>query len=147
VQEEAGLRGAKIVGYRVSPHIAIAIDTTASGEWPMEKDTPLYPEIGKGAVISVADRSLICDKKLVSLLEKTAHMNNIPCQFKRPMIGGTDAGAIHTSKAGVRAAVVQTPARYIHSPLSIASKKDIEAGTELLTASIRRILKEKTLWS
>ncbi len=147
VQEEAGLRGAKIVGYRVSPHIAIAIDTTASGEWPTEKDTPLYPEIGKGAVISVADRSLICDKKLVSLLEKTAHVNNIPYQFKRPMIGGTDAGAIHTSKAGVRAAVVQTPARYIHSPLSIASKKDIGAGTELLTASIRRILKEKTLWS
>lgn len=147
VQEEAGLRGAKIVGYRVSPHIALAIDTTASGEWPAEKDIPLYPEIGKGTVISIADRSLICDRGLVSLLEETAQKNNIPYQFKRPMIGGTDAGAIHTSRQGVRAAVIQTPARYIHSPISIASKKDINAGIQLLADSIQRILKEKTLWS
>lgn len=147
VQEEAGLRGARIAAYRVNPHVAIAVDTTASGEWPEEKDVPLYPEIGKGPVITIADRSLICDKKLVALLEKTAKEHSIPYQFKKPMIGGTDAGAIHTTRQGVRAVAMQTPARYIHSPLSIASKKDIEAGILLLTKSIERIAKEETLWS
>ncbi len=147
VQEEAGLRGARIVAYRVSPQIAIAIDTTASGEWPAEKDVPLYPEIGKGPVIAIADRSIICDKRLVRLLEETAQENNIPYQFKRPMIGGTDAGSIHVTKKGVRTAVVQTAARYIHSPLSIASKKDIELGIKLLTCAVQKILKEDSLWS
>ena len=63
------------------------------------------------------------------------------------MIGGTDAGAIHVTRQGVSAVAMQTPARYIHSPLSIASKKDIEAGILLLTKSIERITKEETVWS
>lgn len=146
-QEELGLRGARIVAYRVSPQIAIAVDTTTSGEWPADKDIAQYPEIGKGPVITIADRSIICDKKLVSLLEAAAQENDIPYQFKKPMIGGTDAGSIHLTKEGIRTAVVQTSARYIHSPLSIASKKDIEAGIKLLTNSIQKILKEETLWS
>jgi len=147
VQEEVGLRGAQIVGHRVSPSIAIAVDTTASGEWPMEKDIPYYPEIGKGPVITIADRSVICDRNLVSLLEKTAQENSIGYQLKKPMIGGTDAGTIHITKRGVRAAVVQTPARYIHSPLSIVSKKDIDAGILLLRYSVQKILLEKRLWN
>ncbi len=147
VQEEVGLKGAQIVGHRVSPSITIAVDTTASGEWPIENDAPRYPEIGRGPVITIADRSVICDRNIVSLLEETAQENSIMYQFKKPMIGGTDAGAIHITKRGVKAAVVQTPARYIHSPLSIASRRDIEAGVELLRHSIQRILKEKRLWN
>jgi len=146
-QEEAGLRGARIAGYRVSPQIAIAVDTTASGEWPVDGDVPCYPEIGKGAVITVADRSVICDKKLVSLIEQTAFKNNIPIQYKKPMIGGTDAGPIHLTGAGVRTAVIQTAARYIHSPMSIVAKKDIDSIIRLLTKVLEEILKENALWS
>jgi len=147
VQEEAGLRGARIAAYRVNPHVAIAVDATASGEWPEEKDVPLYPEIGKGPVITIADRSLICDKELVALLEKTAQKHAIPYQFKKPMIGGTDAGAIHLTRQGVRAVAMQTPARYIHSPLAIANKKDIKAGIKLLTHSLENIVQEEAQWS
>lgn len=147
VQEEAGLRGAGIVAHRIQPDIAFAIDTTASGEWPSEKDIPLYPEIGKGPVITIADRSIICDKQLVSLIIDTARENDIPHQIKKPMIGGTDAGPIHLSRIGVRTAAIQTPARYIHSPMSIVSKKDIELGIRLLTLSIEKVYKEKSLWN
>jgi endoglucanase len=147
VQEEAGLRGARIAAYRVDPHVAIAVDATASGEWPEEKDVPQYPEIGKGPVITIADRSLICDKELVALLERTAQKHAIPYQFKKPMIGGTDAGAIHLTRQGVRAVAMQTPARYIHSPLAIASKKDIQAGIQLLIASVKEIAQEEAQWS
>ncbi len=147
VQEEAGLRGARIAAYRVNPHVAIAVDATASGEWPEEKDVPLYPEIGKGPVITIADRSLICDKELVALLEKTAQKHSIPYQFKKPMIGGTDAGAIHLTRQGVRAVAMQTAARYIHSPLSIANKKDIKAGIKLLINSLEEIAQEEAHWS
>jgi endoglucanase len=146
-QEEAGLRGARIAAYRVSPSVAIAVDTTASGEWPEEKDLPKYPQIGKGPAITVADRSLICDKKLTSLIFETAKENSIPHQFKRPMVGGTDAGVIHITKEGVHCSVVAVPARYIHSPLSIAAKGDIEACINLLKKTTEKILQMEEKWN
>jgi endoglucanase len=146
-QEEAGLRGARIVGYRIAPDIAIAIDTTASGEWPITEDIAAYPEIGKGPVISIADRSIICDRELVSLIRETAEEHNMAYQDKKPMIGGTDAGPIHIAKGGVRTAVLQTAARYIHSPLSIVAQNDIDNGIHLLSLSLEKILKKESPWN
>jgi endoglucanase len=142
VQEEAGLRGARIAAYRISPDLGIAVDTTSSGEWPSEKDVPLYPELGKGPALTITDSSLICDRNLVRLIEKTATDHNLPYQFKRPMIGGTDAGPIHLTKEGVPCAVVAVPARYIHSPMSIASKKDVDTEIELLSLTVGNMLNE-----
>ncbi len=146
-QEEVGLRGARIAAYTTAPKVALAIDTTASGEWPAEEDIPKYPEIGKGPVLTIADRSIIADREVVSVLEQTAQNNNISYQYKKPGIGGTDAGAIHVSREGVRAAVVQTAARYIHSPMSIASMKDINDNIALVRATVERIHAEGARWN
>jgi endoglucanase len=142
VQEEVGLRGAGIAAYRVKPDIAFAVDTTSSGEWPEEKDVPKYPVIGKGPTITVADRRVICDPKIVQTLRKTAEAERIPYQIKRPMVGGTDAGTMHLVREGVRCGVVAVPARYIHSPLAIASKRDITAAIKLIDHSIRNIMRK-----
>lgn len=140
VQEEAGLRGARIAAYRIAPDIAVAVDTTACGEWLTDgKDQADYPELGKGPVLTTADRSVFCDRDLVALIRETADRNGIPVQDKRPMIGGTDAGAMHLTRGGVRTAVLATPARYIHSPLSIAWRSDIDAGIRLLEATLERL--------
>jgi endoglucanase len=146
-QEEVGLRGAKIVAHRIDPDIALAVDTTASGEWPVDKDVPTYPIIGKGPVISVADRSIICDRDLVELIEKTARAAGIQYQYKRPMIGGTDAGTIHLTRSGVRSAVIQVPARYIHSPMSIMHKDDVEQAFNLISRVIQNIHEEASRWN
>ena len=147
VQEEVGLKGAKIAAHRVNPDIALAIDTTSSGEWPTDKDSPQYPVVGEGPAITVADRSVICDQELFGILMDTARKEKIPCQVKRPMIGGTDAGTMHLTGAGVRAAVLAIPARYIHSPLAIASKKDISAALKLLDCSIRKMMRKGKAWA
>lgn len=146
VQEEVGLRGARIVANRVEPDVAIAVDTTSSGEWPEDKDIPQYPVLGKGAVLTTADRSVICDKKLVDTIRETAEQEKIPCQDKRPMIGGTDAGSMHVAGAGARSAVISVAARYIHSPLSYASKGDISAVERLLSCTIKRIKGKEKEW-
>lgn len=147
VQEEVGLRGARIAAFRVNPDVAIAVDTTASGEWPTDKDVPQYPVIGKGPIITIADRSVICDEKIVGLLMGTAEQRGIPYQMKKPMTGGTDAGAMHLIRAGVRTAVVSIAARYIHSPLAIASKKDISSAVKLIDYSIQKITRKEKLWA
>ena len=147
VQEEVGLRGARIAAYRVNPDVALAVDTTASGEWPTEKDVAQYPVIGKGPIITIADRSAICDEKVVGLIRHTADEMDIPYQMKKPMIGGTDAGAMHLIRAGVRTAVVSIAARYIHSPLAVASKKDIRSAIKLIDHSIQKIRRKEKLWA
>lgn len=146
VQEEVGLRGARIAANRVNPDVAIAVDTTSSGEWPDDGDKPQYPVIGAGAVVTTADRSLICDAKLVKVIRETADRERIPLQDKRPMIGGTDAGAMHVAGIGVRSAVVSVAARYIHSPLSFASKEDISAVGKLLNCTIKNIMRKEKEW-
>ncbi len=143
VQEEVGLRGAGIAAYRMKPDIALAIDTTSSGEWPEEKDVPQYPVVGMGPAITVADRRVICDPKIVALLRKTAEENGIPYQVKRPMVGGTDAGTMHLVREGVRTGVIAVPARYIHSPLAVASKKDIAAAIKLVDRGIRELMRKE----
>ena len=146
VQEEVGLRGARIAAHRLKPDVAIAIDTTSSGEWPEERDVPQYPVIGSGPTITIADRSVICDEKVVRVLRETAERESISYQVKRPMIGGTDAGTMHLVEAGVRAGVVSIAARYIHSPLAFASKKDISATIKLVSCSIENIMRKEKQW-
>lgn len=138
-QEEMGLRGARIAGYRVAPDVAIAVDTTGSGEWPSEKDIADFPRIRGGPVLTIADQSVICDRKLVAIFEETARANKISYQVKKPGVGGTDAGQIHLVKSGVPSAVISVCARYIHSPMSIAAASDIQDGIRLLCLALPSI--------
>ncbi|MBE0432175.1 M42 family peptidase [candidate division WOR-3 bacterium] len=146
VQEEVGLRGARIAAHRVKPDVAIAVDTTSSGEWPEDRDLPQYPVMGAGPTITIVDRSVICDRGVVSLFRETAEEEGIPYQLKRPMIGGTDAGPMHLAGIGVRAAVISVAARYIHSPMAFASKEDIRRTVQLIRGGIERIMKEGKQW-
>jgi len=60
------------------------------------------------------------------LTVKVAEENKIPFQFKKPGVGGTDAGVLQISGTGIKTIVYATPARYIHSPVSISSVNDLK---------------------
>lgn len=133
VQEEVGLRGGRLAAARVRPDILIVLEGTAAGDVPTEKDVARNPYMGKGPVITILDWSLVCDRRLVEILTETADQNKIPWQYKRPLIGGTDAGAAVRVKA-LAAAVLAIPSRYIHSPVALANRKDIINTMELVKA-------------
>ena len=59
-------------------------------------------------------------------------------QTKTRVAGGTDAGRIHKSRAGVRVCAAAAPVRYIHSPSSVAAVADCEA----VLAAARAFLEE-----
>jgi len=140
VQEEVGLRGANVAAYRVNPEYAVILEGTGAGDFPQKKDTGRFPALGKGPVITILDKTCICDKKLTDLLINIAKENNIPYQIKKPGIGGTDAGVISKTREGVRCAVIALPSRYIHSSISVVKKSDIDNMTKLVD-----ILREKKL--
>jgi endoglucanase len=138
-QEEVGMRGARVAAYQIEPDLAFALEGTVCDDLPKKQDLSPTSELGKGPAITIMDHSFIADKRLVRLLIDTAEANDIPYQFKQPGIGGTDAGAIHLSRAGVPAVAVAVPCRYIHSPASLLSLNDFDNLVALMKAALRRI--------
>jgi endoglucanase len=137
--EEVGLRGARVAGYSVMPDAAFVLEGTICDDGPKEQDVTPTTEVGKGPAISVMDRSVIADRRLLRLVIETAEAEAIPYQFKQRVSGGTDAGAIHMAKTGVPALPVSVPSRYIHSPVSMLSKSDFEHAVALMATSLKRL--------
>ncbi|HHT27950.1 MAG TPA: M42 family metallopeptidase [Firmicutes bacterium] len=132
VQEEVGAHGAKTAAFAIEPHLGLAVDVTGVGDTP--NTVPLAMKLGAGAAIKVMDRSVICHPKVRGLLDSTAKDKNIPHQVEVLPYGGTDAGPIHTSRAGVPSGAVSIPTRYVHTPGEMVDLSDVQACIDLLTA-------------
>ena len=139
VQEEVGLRGAKVAAYAIEPDVAFVLEGTICDDMPKKRDVSPTTELGKGPAITIMDRTFIADRRLVKLLVETAEELGIPYQFKQPVVGGTDAGAIHLSREGVPSATVAVPCRYIHSPASLLSLEDFENTVRLMKGALARL--------
>jgi len=142
VQEEVGLRGARVAAFAIDPDCAFALEGTIADEIPKEKDVSPTTEMGKGPAITVMDRSFIADRRLVRLLVDTAEEQGIPYQIKQPGMGGTDAGAIHLAREGVPSATVAVPSRYIHSPVALMSLDDFDNTVRLMRESLSRLTRD-----
>lgn len=144
VQEEVGLRGATAAARRVAPDLAIVLEGTASGEMPGTSVEESAPHMGGGPTLTVHDRSLMADARIVDLLRRVAAERRIPTQWKRPGVGGTDAGKIALSGVGVPSAVVSVACRYIHAPAAYLDVRDARRTVELVWHALHAIGKE---WS
>jgi tetrahedral aminopeptidase len=140
VQEEIGLRGATVAGYYFNPDLAIAIDSTPARDLPDFEGAENFTyntKLGLGPAIYMANSSTIDDPRLVKFLEEIAIKNKIPYQFRQPGGGGTDAGAIQQSRAGVPVVSVSVPHRYTHSPISVSRVDDWKNTLNLLYAALK----------
>jgi endoglucanase len=135
--EEVGGRGAGAAAFKLDPTMAVAIENTTAADVAGIQDAECPAYIGKGPAISVADRSMISHPKVNQRLIKNAKIENIKYHVKKPIFGGTNAGKIHTTRAGIPSSVVSVPCRYIHSPTSLLSLDDLYQTTQLISAFIR----------
>ncbi len=136
-QEEVGLRGAKVATFDISPDYAIAVDVTDTGDYPQAPQNSV--KLGKGAAIKVMDRSVLCDAYVRSLMVEAAKENNIPYQLEIMTDGGTDAGAMHLSRGGVKTGGISVPTRHIHSPSEMININDVKNCTDLLKAVLEKL--------
>ncbi len=139
IGEEVGLRGAKTAAYQIKPDIAIALEGTIGADMPGVPAHKRPASLGKGPAITVADRSIIVNPKLVKAIEEIADKEQIPWQYKKPIFGATDAGAIHLTRGGVLTGCISVPCRYIHSPLSLMRLDDFENTCQLVTSFVRQV--------
>ena len=139
VQEEVGLRGARVAAYALEPDLAIVLEGTICDDLPKDKEVSPVTRVGHGPAITIADRSLVAHRGLTGLLVDTAEREDIPYQFKEPGMGGTDAGVIHLTRSGVPSAAVSVPSRYIHGPASVLSLDDLEHTVTLVKAALHQL--------
>ncbi len=142
VQEEIGLRGAKVAAHYFEPDLAIAVDSTPARDLPHyegEENYQYNTRLGFGPAIYVANSSTIDDPRLVRFLAQVGDKRKIPYQFRQPGGGGTNAGAIQQSKAGVPVVSVSVPHRYTHSPISVARLDDWKRALDLLQAALEEM--------
>lgn len=139
VQEEIGSNGAKTAAFAVAPRAAIAVECTTAADVPFVDPGRDVCRLGDGPAISFMDRRTVYDRDYYRLAFEIARDAGIKCQPKRAAAGGNDAGAIHSSRAGARAAAVSLPCRYLHSPVGIIAQRDYEEAEKLLAALAERI--------
>ncbi|MDR2624150.1 MAG: M42 family metallopeptidase [Methanobrevibacter sp.] len=142
VQEEVGLKGAKVSAFKINPDLAFALDVTISGDHPgiEKKDSPVV--IGKGPAIVLVDasgRGIIITKKIKKILTEAGKRGNIDYQLEVSDGGTTDGTAIHLTREGIPTGVLSVPTRYIHTTVSVASMKDVEKTIDLLVEAINNI--------
>ena len=144
VQEEVGVRGASVLVAATKPDAAIVLETTASHELPQDEDEPdqtSVTQMGHGPALYVMDRRTIYHPTFRKHFEDTADKYGIPYQYRSPQFaGGTDAGVIHISGAGVPTVAMSTPCRYLHSPHIIMNLDDFAHGIDL----VRHVLNDLT---
>lgn len=140
VQEEVGLRGAQVAGYSIAPDLAFALEGTVADDLPKKKDTSPVTQLGKGPAITIMDRALISDKRLVRLLVDTAEEEGIPYQIKQPGVGATDAGSIQLTRGGVPSVTLALPCRYLHSPACFINLADYGNMVRLMGRALPRLV-------
>jgi len=145
VQEEIGLRGAIVAAHYFEPDLAIAVDSTPARDLPDYEGRENYTyntQLGLGPAIYLANSSTIDDPRLVRFLEQTAIKEKIQYQLRQPGGGGTNAGAIQQSRAGVPVVSVSVPHRYTHSPISVSRVSDWKNTLNLLHLALKNITRD-----
>jgi len=139
VQEELGMRGARTAAWQIDPDYGLALEGTFAADVPGTRPDRTSAKLKGGPVVTIMDRTVLADPTVLKTLINAGREKAIPFQFKKVPTGGTDAGAIHLTKAGVPSGTVAVPCRYIHGPAAIAHLDDVKNTVSLVTEFIRSI--------
>jgi putative aminopeptidase FrvX len=137
-QEEITFGGSRTTTFSQRPDAAIVIDVTHATDAPgIEVKEMGKHELGSGPVIT---RGSTIHPRLFELLYDTATEEQIPFTVEASARAtGTDADAVHLTRAGVPTALVSIPLRYMHSPVELVQLDDVHAAARLIAAAALRL--------
>lgn len=130
VQEEVGCRGAVTASAQIKPDMGISVDVTPDHFYPC--DLTGCNAVGDGISVTLGDPSAMLDEYLTERMISCCEENGIKYQRGVMDRGGTDASSMNLSNNGVRVAGIALVDRYPHSQCSVISKKDVQAGIDLI---------------
>ena len=136
VQEEVGLRGAKVASFALEPDVGIALDVTTWGDTPEVKIPAIH--LGEGCAVKVMDRASISNPALRDELLACGEKAGVKTQREVLPFGGTDAGAMQTSRGGIPVCTISIPCRYVHSACEVIDMRDMDAALKLLKTYLEK---------
>jgi endoglucanase len=140
VQEEVGLRGARMITNRLNPTAAIAVDTMPAGGTPDVSDTQdLTMRIGDGPVITLASQSggggALAQPGMARFLDACATGAGVSAQRGLFYGGNSDAAAMHLVGSGVPVGILNLARRYSHSPAEMLDLNDAMGAFRMLVTA------------
>lgn len=139
VQEEMGLRGSAICLSKQPIDACFVIDTDYATDIFVSPENQMGDlKLGDGVGMhKKADNNIV----LQNLVCECAKSNDIPIQMSlgRFVYDGTDASVIQLQAGGIATLNINIPCRYMHSPIELCHKSDVENAVTLLISSICKI--------
>lgn len=138
-QEMIGGRGATVAAHRANPTLAFVLRGADTNDLPRpeeEDDSHAVIRLGGGPAINVLDAALIGDRRLVGHLRGTAETAGLSHQIDARGVGSYGGGAVSLARAGIPAAVIGLPVRYMASPNGLVNLSDVENTILLLRGAL-----------
>lgn len=139
VQEELGLRGANTAIANLPLDACIVIDVDYATDTPASHENQMGSlTLGKGVgLYAKADNNPV----LRRIAKEVANKHQIPYQISlgRFTYGGTDASPLQIQNGGIATLNVNIPCRYMHSPIEMCHKKDVESAIRLIIELVEEL--------
>jgi putative aminopeptidase FrvX len=137
-QEETTFAGSRTSAFAHDPDVAIVVDLTFATDQPGIELGPITKHpLDSGPVIA---RGTSLHPLVFERLYEAAEAETIPFTLESLGKGtGTDADAIHLTRAGIPTGLVSIPCRYMHSPVEMVSLADVDAAARLIAAFAQRL--------
>lgn len=137
-QEETGSAGAITAVHAIAPDICVAVDVThgQTPDGPKDKTFALGggPAIGMGPNMSRA-----LTQTLIELAKQEGIDHHIEVMSGHT---GTNAWPMQICREGIATAVLSLPLKYMHTPVEVVSRTDLESTARLLAAFVAHSGKE-----
>lgn len=139
VQEEVGLRGAKMGAHHIFPNAALVVDV-CHGNTPDSGEESVFTP-GSGTVLSLGPN---IHPRMAEIAKKAADKNGI--KYSLDADGGdtgTDAWAVQVARTGIATLLLSVPLRYMHTTVETLSFDDVTATGELLAETLLNLNAEE----
>lgn len=137
-REEISGSGAQCAAFAIEPDYCVAVDVThgRTPDGPKDKSFAL----GGGPVVGVGPNMT---RWMTDLAIRTANEVAIPIQLE-VMAGhsGTNGWYLQICREGVPTLVLSLPLKYMHSPIEVLDRQDMEQVAQLLAAIAERLGRE-----
>lgn len=142
VQEEVGLRGARVLAQVLQPDYALVIDTMPAGDTPeLRLAQDLNARIGAGPVLRLLSggggSGHLMPPQMTRILTDAAAAHAIPVQPVVLAGANTDAASLHLTGAGIPTGTINLARRYSHSPVEMLDLNDAAWALQLTEAVAR----------
>ncbi len=140
VQEEVGIRGAKVAVHEIQPDIGICLDVTIANDVPGAAPHEYINKLGAGTSIDMMNGTVIADRRMVKYLADLADKKKVPYQHDVMAAGGTDGWAMQmmTSKGCITGGI-SVPLRNMHQEVEMCHETDINATLDLLQLAVENL--------